>query len=76
MLRFPHVWDHPGSRQIFGNWDAPLGFLVGRYLRVGLDLDVVFGDKTLAAEQLSLVPVLVVFHVEDLRWERSREVSA
>lgn len=41
-----------------------------------LDLDVVFGDKTLAAEQLSLVPVLVVFHVEDLRWERSREVSA
>lgn len=40
-----------------------------------LDLDVVFGDKALAAEQLSLVPVLVIFHVEDLRWERSKEVS-
>lgn len=49
---------------------------VGWYLRVRLDLDVVFGDEALGAIQLSLVPVLVIFHVEDLRWERSREVSA
>lgn len=46
---------------------------LGWYLRVGLDLDVVFGDEALAAVQLGLVPVLVIFHVEDLGWERSRE---
>lgn len=46
------------------------------YLRVGFDFDVVFGDKALAAIQLSLVPVLVIFHVEDLGRERSREASA
>lgn len=50
--------------------------MVGRYLRMWLDLDVVFGNKALAAIQLSLVPVLVIFHVEDLSWERSREPSA
>lgn len=76
VTQLPHVWDYPGSRQTFGNWDAPLGLLLGWYLRVWLDLDVVLGDKALAAEQLSLVPVLVIFHVEDLRWERSREMSA
>lgn len=48
----------------------------GWHLRVWLDLDVIFGDEALAAVQLSLVPVLVIFHVEDLRQERSREVSA
>lgn len=48
----------------------------GWYLRVGFDFDVVFGDKALAAIQLSLVPVLVIFHVEDLGRERSREASA
>lgn len=36
-----------------------------------LDLDVVLGDEALAAVQLSLVPVLVIFHVEDLSWDRS-----
>lgn len=54
----------------------PLPCAGGWYLRVRLDLDVVFGDEALAAIQLGLVPVLVIFHIEDLRWERSREVSA
>lgn len=72
VTQFPHVWGYSVSWQTSGNWDCCLGW----YLRVWLDLDVVFGDKALAAKQLSLVPVLVVFHVEDLRWERSREVSA
>lgn len=55
---------------------APLPRAVGWYLRMWLDPDVVFGDEALAAIQLSLVPILIVFHVEDLRRERSREASA
>lgn len=55
---------------------ASLPQTVGWYLRMRLDLDVVFGDEALAAVQLSLVPVLVIFHVEDLRLERSREALA
>lgn len=42
--------------------------------RVGFDTDVVLGNKPLSAPELSLVPVLVVFHVQDLwageRWPR------
>lgn len=34
--------------------------------RVGLDTDVVLGNKPLGAPELGLVPVLVVFHVQDL----------
>lgn len=48
----------------------------GWYLRVGFHFDVVFGDEALAAIQLRLVPVLVIFHVENLGQERSREASA
>lgn len=35
--------------------------------RVGLDTDVVLGNKPLDTPEFSLVPVLVVFHVQDLR---------
>lgn len=34
--------------------------------RVGFDTDVVLGNKPLGASELSLVPVLVIFHVQDL----------
>ena len=37
------------------------------HLRVGLDSDVVLGNKPLRAPELSLVPVLVIFHVQDLQ---------
>lgn len=36
------------------------------HLRVGLDTDVVLGNKPLDTPELSLVPVLVIFHVQDL----------
>lgn len=76
VAQFPHVRGYPGLWPRFGHRDPRLGWVLGWYLRVGLDLDVVFGDEALAAVQLGLVPVLVVFHVEDLGRERSREASA
>lgn len=76
MAQFPHVRGYPGLWTKFGHRDPRLGSVLGWYLRVGLDLDVVFGDEALAAIQLSFVPVLVIFHVEDLGRERSREASA
>lgn len=38
--------------------------------RVGLDSDVVLGNEALGAPELSLVPVLVILHVQDLQEER------
>lgn len=76
VAQFPHMRGYPGLWPGFGHRDPRLGWVLGWYLRVGLDLDVVFGDEALAAVQLGLVPVLVVFHVEDLGRERSREASA
>lgn len=82
MPQFPHV---QGFQQLFGHQDTGLGHCLvlagdtmgqGWYLRVGFDFDVVFGHKALAAIQLSLVPVLVIFHVEYLGQESSREASA
>lgn len=39
----------------------------GRYLRVRLDFDVILRDESFRAVQLGFVPVLVVFHIEDLK---------
>lgn len=77
-------WDHslgggrgcPGAGGSYQSFQALISMHCGWYLRVRLDLDVVLGDEALAAIQLSLVPVLVIFHVEDLRWDRSREALA
>lgn len=38
----------------------------GDYSRVWLYTDVVLGNKTLGSTELGLVPVLVIFHVQDL----------
>lgn len=38
----------------------------GDYSRVWLYTDVVLGNKTFSSSELCLVPVLVIFHVQDL----------